>query len=113
MKRLRAELRYLIAQWQANFASALEYRAAFISQIVGMFLNNAVYLVEDYLKTTKNPPYEGLVDYQPRAEHCWNGDHTQPNAIARLRYAQMFAPKIVERILASAPEGADLKSWRY
>ena len=43
MKRLRAELRYLVAQWQANFASALEYRAAFISQIIGMFLNNAVY----------------------------------------------------------------------
>ena len=43
MSRLRAELIYLIAQWKANFASALEYRAAFISQIVGMFINNAVY----------------------------------------------------------------------
>jgi hypothetical protein len=54
-----------------------------------------------------------VVDYQPRAEHCWNGDHDQPNAISRLRYAQMFAPKIVERILATAPAGADVKSWRY
>ncbi len=43
MTRLRAELTYLVAQWKANFASALEYRAAFISQIVGMFINNAVY----------------------------------------------------------------------
>jgi hypothetical protein len=25
----------------------------------------------------------------------------------------MFAPKIVERILKSAPAGADLESWRY
>jgi len=25
----------------------------------------------------------------------------------------MFAPKIVQRILASAPTGGDLTSWRY
>ena len=43
MSRLHAELAYLIAQWKANLASAMEYRAAFISQIVGMFINNAVY----------------------------------------------------------------------
>ncbi len=54
-----------------------------------------------------------VVDYEPRAEHCWNGDHTRPNAISRLRYHQMFLPKIVERIRKSAPPGADLKSWDY
>jgi len=43
MSRLHAEFAYLIAQWKSNFASAMEYRAAFISQIVGMFINNAVY----------------------------------------------------------------------
>ncbi len=85
----------------------------YVGEADNYFLNNAVYLVEDFLKTTKTPPYEGVVDYQPRAEHCWNGDHTQPNAISRLRYAQMFAPKIVERILATAPPGADVTSWRY
>ena len=62
---------------------------------------------------TTEPDYAGEIDYGPRAEHCWNGDHTQPNAISRLRYHQMFAPKIVERIEKSAPPGADLKSWRY
>ena len=85
----------------------------YVGEADNYFLNNAVYLVDDFLKTTQNPPFEGVVDYQPRAEHCWNGDHSQPNAIARLRYAQMFAPKIVERILASAPPGSDLESWRY
>jgi hypothetical protein len=25
----------------------------------------------------------------------------------------MYVPKIMERILKSAPEGADLTSWRY
>lgn len=43
MARIKGELAYLLAQWKANLASAMEYRAAFISQIVGMFINNAVY----------------------------------------------------------------------
>ena len=85
----------------------------YVGEADNYFLNDAVYLVEDFLKSTKNPHYGGEVDYEPRAEHCWNGDHTRPNAISRLRYHQFYAPKIVERILKSAPAGADLKSWRY
>jgi hypothetical protein len=77
------------------------------------YLNNAVYLVEDFLKSAKDPAYGGVVDYGDRAEHCWNGDHTQPNAISRLRYHQMYIPKAVERMMKTAPEGADTKSWRY
>ncbi|MGI8897364.1 MAG: hypothetical protein ACR2IB_03115 [Pyrinomonadaceae bacterium] len=85
----------------------------YVGEADNYFLNDAVYLVEDFLKTTKNPHYDGEVDYEPRAEHCWNGDHTRPNAISRLRYHQFYAPKIVDRILKSAPQGADLTSWRY
>ena len=77
------------------------------------YLNNAVYLVEEFLKKTKSPHYGGEVDYGDRAEHCWNGDHTRPNAISRLRYNQMFIPRSVERILKTAPKGADTTSWRY
>lgn len=85
----------------------------YVGEADNYYLNNAVYLVEDFLKTTKNPAYGGEVDYEPRAEHCWNGDHTRPNALSRLRYHQFYAPKIVERILKSAPKDADLTSWRY
>jgi hypothetical protein len=76
------------------------------------YLNNAVYKTEEFLKAA-NPPFEGIVDYGDRAEHCWNGDHSRPNAISRLRYHQMFIPMAVERILKTAPEGADVTSWRY
>jgi putative esterase len=85
----------------------------YVGEADNYYLNNAVYLVDDFLKSTKDPYYGGEVDYEPRAEHCWNGDHTLPNAISRLRYHQFYAPKIVERILKSAPQGADLTSWRY
>lgn len=77
------------------------------------YLNNAVYLTEDFLESTEEPYYHGEVDYGDRAEHCWNGDHERPNAISRLRYHQMFIPRAVTRILKTAPEGADLQSWRY
>jgi len=77
------------------------------------FLNDAVYLVEDFLKSTTDPPYEGEVAYGDRAEHCWNGDPTQPNHISRLRYNEMYLPKILEQIQKTAPAGADLTSWRY
>jgi hypothetical protein len=80
------------------------------------FLNDAVYLMEDFLKTTGTPghgvPYEGEVQYGPRAEHCWNGDPTLANAYSRLHYNTMYLPKIVERIEKTAPAGADM-SWKY
>lgn len=77
------------------------------------YLNNAVYLAEDVLKTLQNPPYDGKVDYGDRAEHCWNGDHTQPNAISRLRYHRYFVPLWAQEVATRAPQGADLRSWRY
>jgi len=77
------------------------------------YLNNAVHLMEEFLKGTTAPPYGGEVDYGDRAEHCWNGDHANPNHLSRLRYNTFYLPRIVARIEATAPSGADLKSWRY
>jgi hypothetical protein len=77
------------------------------------YLNNAVYLTEEFLEGTADPYYNGEVDYGDRAEHCWNGDQENPNHISRLRYNSMYVPKIMERIKESAPKGADLTSWRY
>lgn len=85
----------------------------YVGDMDNYYLNDAVYLVEDFLKQASDPPYGGEVDYGDRAEHCWNGDHTRLNAISRLRYVQMFAPRMVERMEKTAPPGADLESWRY
>ncbi|HDT13347.1 MAG TPA: hypothetical protein ENO03_03215, partial [Candidatus Aminicenantes bacterium] len=85
----------------------------YVGDMDNYYLNNAVYLAEEFLERTTDPYYEGDIDYGDRAEHCWNGDHERPNAISRLRYHQMFLPRIVERILKTAPAGADLTSWRY
>ena len=42
---MRREIAFLIALWQANLLAAMEYRVSFISQVVGMMLNNAVYFI--------------------------------------------------------------------
>lgn len=39
------EWRFLTALWKANLLAAMEYRAAFLAQVVGMMLNNAIYFV--------------------------------------------------------------------
>ena len=39
------EFKFLLALWKTNLAAAMEYRLAFISQSIGMILNDAVYFV--------------------------------------------------------------------
>ena len=85
----------------------------YVGDMDNYYLNNAVYLLEEFLEATTSPAYEGEVDYGDRAEHCWNGDQTRPNALSRLRYNQMYVDRIVERTASTAPAGADLTSWRY
>jgi hypothetical protein len=76
------------------------------------YLTDAVYFAQERLESLQ-PAYAGEVRYGDRAEHCWNGDPTLPNAYSRLHYNVQYLPKILERIAATAPPGADLTSWRY
>ncbi|MBI4503229.1 MAG: hypothetical protein HY700_18990 [Gemmatimonadetes bacterium] len=100
--------------WSTGLGKKLEGKIhLYVGDMDNYYLNNAVYLVEGFLKTTKDPYYGGEVAYGDRAEHCWNGDPTRANGYSRLRYHQMFIPKFVERALKTAPAGADLHSWRY
>jgi len=42
---MRRELTFLTALWKANLLAAMEYRVSFISQVVGMILNDGVYFL--------------------------------------------------------------------
>ncbi len=108
------DLRYIMEKNWATLGPKLEGKInIYCGDMDNYYLNNAVYLMEDFLEGTKDPFYNGKVDYGDRAEHCWNGDHDNPNYISRLRYNIMYVPQIMERIKNSAPAGADLTSWRY
>jgi len=108
------DLSYILKRdWAKNGKDWKDKIYIYCGDMDNFYLNNAVYFTEQMLEETKEPYYNGEVDYGDRAEHCWNGDHTQPNYISRLRYHQMFIPKWTDRVIKSAPKGADLKSWRY
>lgn len=108
------DLRYILERDWSKLGPDLKGKIhIYCGDMDNYYLNNAVYLMEDFLENTSEPYYDGEVAYGDRAEHCWNGDPKEPNAISRLRYNTMYLPKIMKRIEQSAPKGADLTSWRY
>ena len=108
------DLRYILERDWATLGPKLQGKIhLYCGDMDNYYLNNAVYLMEDFLKKTKSPFYNGEVDYGDRAEHCWNGDHKNPNYVSRLRYNTLYLPRILSRIQESAPQGADVKSWKY
>jgi len=42
---MRRELSFLAALWRANLQAAMEFRAAFLTQVAGMVLNNGLYFL--------------------------------------------------------------------
>jgi hypothetical protein len=100
--------------WESGLGEKLRGKLhIYVGTMDNYFLDGAVHLGEEFLANTKNPPYGGEIKYGHGHEHCWNGDPNTQNAISRLRYHEMFLPKIVERIQKTAPAGADLTSWKY
>ena len=100
--------------WEKGLGKKLEGKVnLYVGDMDNYYLNNAVYLAENFLRATTTPWFAGEVTYGDRAEHCWNGDPVRPNYASRLRYHQMFIPKAVARMEKTAPKGADLESWRY
>jgi hypothetical protein len=66
------------------------------------YLNDAVYLLEDYLKTTNSPAWAGSITYGPRQPHCWVG----PFSLAeRLKMMAQY-------VAATAPRDVDRPWWR-
>jgi hypothetical protein len=107
------DLSYILRRDWATLGPKLRGKLRiYVGDMDNYYLNNAVYAVEDFLRTA-NPPADAVVDYGDRDEHCWNGDQARSNAYTRLRYPQMVLPWAVERMLMTAPPGSDLRSWRY
>ena len=108
------DLAYIMKRDWATLGPKLEGKVhIYCGDMDNYYLNNAVYLTEEMLEETTDPYYNGEIDYGDRAEHCWNGDHSQPNAISRLRYHRMFIQKWAKEVESRAPSGADLRTWRY
>jgi hypothetical protein len=78
------------------------------------FLNNAVHLLQDQLDQTRNPHSDATFQYGPGMPHCYTGgpsEYTMQQNNAD--WTQRVLPQMVDHMLATAPTGADVKSWRY
>lgn len=106
------DLRYIMERDWEKIGDKLEGKIhIYCGDMDNYYLNNAVYLTEEFLESTQNPYYAGEVLYGDRAEHCWNGDPDLPNYITRLRYHTMYLDRIGERLKKTAPNGFDHKLW--
>ena len=78
------------------------------------FLNNAVHLLEKQLDATRNPHSDATFQYGPGMPHCYTGGPSEYNMQQnRDDWVQRVLPLMVDHMLATAPQGADTKSWRY
>jgi hypothetical protein len=108
------DLSYILRRDWKTLGSKLKGKLhIFVGQMDNYYLNDAVYLTEEVLKGLTDPAADAEVDYGNRDEHCWNGDHTRANAYSRLRYHQMFIPRLMEQIRKNHPANVDTVSWRY
>ncbi len=80
------------------------------------FLDGAVRLLDRFLAGTREagrgPFYAGSVDFGRDQPHCYTGGQGDA-AGERLSLNQRLLPAMQSRMLATAPAGADVASWRY
>ncbi len=108
------DLRYILERDWATLGPKLVGKLhIYTGDMDSWHLNNAVYLMEDFLENTSEPYYGGHIEYGDRYEHCWSGVHGEPLRIQRLTTIQRFLPQMAEHMLRTAPAGADISSWRY
>jgi hypothetical protein len=66
-------------------------------------LDKGVVLMEQWMKTTSNPHYEGFFLYGDRKPHCWSGPETPAERLKQMAI----------HIAAHKPAGATTPWWRY
>lgn len=98
------DLRYYIeTHWPQIGPSLVGKLHFYCGDMDGVYLNLAVYLLEDFLKTTKNPYYAGSFEYgRPLKGHGWM-PMTFPELIRTM----------AEEVSRHAPEGQDTRAWHY
>jgi hypothetical protein len=75
------------------------------------YLNEAVYLAQDFLDSATNPPSDATFQYGFRGRHSWIG-HSPVEPERQITYAE-FITVISDYITQHAPARSDTRSWKY
>jgi hypothetical protein len=108
------DLRYILQRdWKTlgpNLTGKLHFA---VGDMDSYYLNNAVHLMQDFLESTNYPYYFGDFDYGPGQPHCYAGKDDASAGKLAVSPRERVINQSVERMLKTAPAGADVKSWRY
>jgi hypothetical protein len=78
------------------------------------FLNNAVHLLDNQLKLSRNPHSDAEFQYGPGMPHCYTGGPAEYSMQQNsANWAQRVIPQMTQHMIVTAPAGADVKSWVY
>lgn len=95
------DLRHILERDWAEIGPSLVGKIhVYVGDMDNYHLNMGVRMLQEFLERA-DPPYEGVVEFEPMAGHCW-GPGIQETLLL-----------MEEHLDARAPEGADLTSWRH
>jgi hypothetical protein len=60
------------------------------------------------MENTTDPYYRGSFEFGVRKPHCFTGEYDRSVGMV-----QHYLPQMIEHMEATAPSGADVKSWKY
>ena len=97
------DLRYQLEKnWPALGPKLVDQLHIYVGDADNFFLNNGVHRMQDWMKTTENPHYEGYFVYGAMKGHCYSGPE---NSADRLK-------QMGEHILAHMPAGTVAEWWK-
>ena len=93
---------YLEKNWYTVGPKLVGRLHIFVGDADNFFLNNGVHKLQDWMKTTQDPHYEGYFVYGAMRGHCYTGPE---NAADRLK-------EMAQYILSSMPAGTVAEWWK-
>jgi len=94
---------YLEKNWATVGPKLVDKLYFYTGDVDTYYLNNSTKELEQWLKTTTNPHYEGFFMYGNNKPHCWSGPVTSAERLKEM--AQLIQRK--------RPEGATTPWWNY
>jgi hypothetical protein len=96
-------LHYLKRNWTTLGPKLVDQLHIYVGDMDTFYLHNPVVELQEWMKTTTNPHYEGSFMYGWRKPHCWSGP---VSAAERLK-------EMAQHIKRRAPNGVQTEWWRY
>jgi hypothetical protein len=96
------DLRHILKRDWATLGPKLKGKLhIYVGDMDTFYLDSAVRLLERFLERTKNPYYDGVIEYGDRKPHCWG-----PRGADLINL-------MAEHITKNASSGEDTALWRY